>query len=73
MLQAPVDPGATYVVEFSTNLRDWQAIATPLNVMDGTLNWLDNGPPKTPSSTLGGYRFYRLRELDEHGTGPTEE
>ena len=64
-LQAPVHPGAAYIMEFSTNLVDWLAIPSRLEPADATLHWLDNGPPKTPSAPVHGSRLYRLRQLQE--------
>lgn len=49
-------PGATYIVQVSTNLTDWSDLSTNI-AASSTETWTDNGAP------TAGLRFYRTLHL----------
>ena len=54
-------PGATYVVQYSSDLETWKTAQPPIVAPVDRVQWIDSGPPKTDSQpTDVGSRFYRV-------------
>ena len=50
-----------YYVQFSDDGQTWTTVLSPIEGTGRRIIWLDNGPPKTPSDTVGGVqRMYRV-------------
>jgi hypothetical protein len=51
----------TYFVQYSDNGLDWITVLSPIDGTGRRIIWVDNGPPKTLSDTIGGVqRLYRV-------------
>jgi hypothetical protein len=51
----------TYYVQYSLDAINWVTSLAPIEGTGRRIIWVDNGPPKTPSDTVGGLnRFYRV-------------
>jgi hypothetical protein len=60
--------GRTYLVEYSDDLRTWQAAQPSVIAAANRVQWIDSGPPKTASLPVGGNsRFYRVLEVATPG------
>ncbi len=70
-MQWPATAGATYQVQWSTNLtKAWTTIAYPnMTVINGTASFTDNGSQTAP---LGPRRFYRLVQTSS-GSGGSKQ
>jgi hypothetical protein len=54
-------PGATYVVQYSSDLETWKTAQPPIVAPVDRVQWIDSGPPKTDSQpTNVSSRFYRV-------------
>jgi len=53
--------GRTYYVQFSDDAgQNWTTVLAPIDGTGRRIVWVDNGPPKTPSDSLGIDRTYRV-------------
>ena len=54
-------PGATYSVQYTADMQTWNTALPPIIATSTRVQWVDSGPPKTPSVPGGlGQRFYRV-------------
>ncbi len=54
-------PGATYFVQYSSDLETWKTAQPPIVAPVDRVQWIDSGPPKTDSQpTNVSSRFYRV-------------
>ncbi len=54
-------PGATYVIEYSSDTVNWNVAAPPIKAAGTRTQWLDSGPPNTASMPASvGQRYYRV-------------
>jgi hypothetical protein len=54
-------PGKTYSVQFTADMKTWNTALPPIIATSTRVQWIDSGPPKTPSVPGGlGQRFYRV-------------
>ena len=63
LLQFRTVMGATYYVQYSSDLRTWATVLPAVLGNDNWIEWLDIGPPKTislPADDAGGARLYRV-------------
>lgn len=60
-LSWPTTVGVHYQVEWSPDLNQWFAIATPTQAGSGMMSWADNGSQTGSIPTMDTQRFYRLK------------
>jgi hypothetical protein len=54
-------PGKTYSVQYTADMQTWNTALPPITATSTRIQWIDSGPPKTPSLPGGlGQRFYRV-------------
>lgn len=59
-LKFPSLPGRTYYVQYSDDMVNWNTTLPAVTGNGGSIIWVDNGPPKTPSRPEDEtQRFYR--------------
>lgn len=61
LLEFSSTPGETYVIQYTHDGENWFNVAPSVIAAASATQWIDNGPPKTPShpSTMTG-RLYRV-------------
>ena len=66
LLQFQTVRDRSYYVQYSSDLSTWITVQPAVAGTDNWIEWLDNGPPKTPSRPAhepSGLRFYRVVEI----------
>ena len=64
LIEFTATPGQRYVVQYSSDLTNWQTAVPTIIAPANRVQWYDDGPPKTESKpTTVGSRFYRVIEL----------
>jgi hypothetical protein len=54
-------PGRTYLIQYSSDLATWKTVEPALVATATSVQWLDDGPPKTDTKpSLAGNRYYRV-------------
>jgi hypothetical protein len=64
-LQFATQLGRAYVIEYSSDLINWQPAQPAVSGNGATLIWVDSGPPQTTAPQNPGARFYRVIQLPQ--------
>ncbi|MCZ6675323.1 MAG: hypothetical protein O7C75_20530, partial [Verrucomicrobia bacterium] len=63
LIEWTADIGRLYCVEWSEDMKNWIRSGEPIFAVTTNVQWIDDGPPKTPSLPLARpRRFYRIVE-----------
>ena len=66
LVEFPAVPGKCYLVQYSSDNRDWNDCLVRVRAGGTRVQWIDQGSPKTPIHPLhAGVRFYRIIEKAE--------
>ncbi|MGI9239601.1 MAG: LamG-like jellyroll fold domain-containing protein [Verrucomicrobiales bacterium] len=67
LVEFPAMPGRLYLVQYSSNLRQWKDALVRLRAGGTRVQWIDRGAPSTESAPFeaGAQRYYRVIELPE--------
>lgn len=62
LIEFPSVPGTAYLIEFSSDNRTWTVSPIPIRAGGTAVQWIDRGPPLTPTPpAAAASRYYRVR------------
>jgi hypothetical protein len=65
LIEISSTPGSNYAIEYSHDLIEWTRINQTITATANRLQWIDNGPPQTPSHPRDvSKRYYRFVEIN---------